>query len=69
MTAPSVPSVSSSGRVPWGLIDRPLLSATLQTWERHLHFLKNLPDNTSLKEQMIADVEHWMEVKKLRGDK
>jgi hypothetical protein len=69
MTSPPVPSVPSSGRTSCGLIDAPLLSTAMQKWERHLHFLKNLPDNTTLKEEMIADAEHWMEVKRLRGDK
>ena len=69
MNPPPEPNASSSDRNPWGLIDPPKRSATLQKWEHHLQFLKSLPGNASLKEEMIATAEKRLEEKKLAAQR
>ena len=42
------------------LIDEPSPFATLATWEHHLSALKRLPDDTTLKQDMIAHAEQMV---------
>ena len=67
MTSPSAPAAASSETL--GFLDGPSRSATLERWERHLAFLKSLPNNALLKQQLIATAEERIAEKRLRGDK
>jgi hypothetical protein len=51
----------------WGIIDPPARSAPLQTWERHLQFLRSLPDGTVLKNELISTAEQRIAEKKQGG--
>jgi hypothetical protein len=46
------------------LIDPPSPFATLETWERHLTYLKSLPDDALLKREMLQTAEETIRLKK-----